>query len=835
MGKQSRRKPRKKSNNNSGRDQKSSNNNNTTTSSSTLINKIRHVDVNIRHGALSGLSSTIFSPESLSNSKNIKLELIQAIAEQIMDDDVPCASCAVGCIANYILFQDTSNNNNNKYSGDNKSQDDEHRLETILAPILMTKLNQVCNQIKSIHEQMVQLASTIVKNNNDNNNGDDGDSSMIETQEQNKKIKNKTSPLKRLELMTRMIMDQFSLISLSLHAFCGIVEIFSVNNSASSLLYHQRDQFLSAIMNSYIISTEMIRSLATAATSNKDNNTNIDPVYMVNKLIANHENESNIISDVAVYAARTIHSSSDENPEFVKAILTLGNTWDVIISSIVDTSLPTLSRLHSAGTVIASRQFILESASYEPVATKLHSKVDDLIKTQIFGLLGQCITYSTDISSALCTQIANMESKLQEEKTDEELEKNVVKMVNDRKESARSIAKRQKEMKVATKKANDQSIQEKEEPNVPKDGDMSDIEDKAYGETELKYDKAISAWRNACLPLKLSIEVLANLCADRTSQEENNSYDDMDDDMGWNSDQEETLLNTGANELPNHKPQDIKLFQNVVSTGIPDQVLSVFGTILLSFIGTTSDLIPRVALDDLFEILGKCSICLGNIVCNLDTWKSNEGEISSVWNEFFQCLQASIEGEATVTNMKLPYQGIASLLSTMVAFLRFRPTLSNLVNEQDLTLILSYVSIEVPLEMRQSKRQSDRDDVDAILDIQKDSICLLGILSSEPHPDGINNCICIAFLGVLSRSQTISASLICEVLNVLMDMYSADEGDPNNHESIFRKNNVLVAFEKTVPVLKRKIREESQSNAGEIISYWKETALNASRFIKYKK
>ena len=98
------------------------------TGSSSLINKIRHGDARVRHGALSGLSATIFSPESLSKNKNIKEELIQAMAERIMDDDVPCALCAVGCIANYILFQGQNMNQ--------ESSINSNKLEIILAPFL---------------------------------------------------------------------------------------------------------------------------------------------------------------------------------------------------------------------------------------------------------------------------------------------------------------------------------------------------------------------------------------------------------------------------------------------------------------------------------------------------------------------------------------------------------------------------------------------------------------------------------------------------------------------------------------------------------------------------
>ena len=60
----------------------------------------------------------------------------------------------------------------------------------------------------------------------------------------------------------------------------------------------------------------MIRSLATATTPSVDSS-HMDPTTIVNKLIANYENETNIISDVAVYAARTVYSSSDDNLEFI--------------------------------------------------------------------------------------------------------------------------------------------------------------------------------------------------------------------------------------------------------------------------------------------------------------------------------------------------------------------------------------------------------------------------------------------------------------------------------------------------------------------------------------
>lgn len=779
------------------------------TGSSSLINKIRHGDVKIRHGALSSLSSTIFSPESLSKSKSIKFELIQAISERIMDEDVPCALCAVGCIANYILFQD---------AGNNQSKVDDHRLETMLAPILVTKMNKASDQIKSTHGQMVKVATEMLVVRND-----DEDSSTASAKQQNKAKKNESSPLKKIDQMARMMMDQFSIISLSLHVFCGLVEIFSVNNSSSSLLNHQRDQFLSALINALIISSEMICSLTNASIATSDNSSNVDHTIVVNKMIAKYENEANVIADVAVYAARTIHSSSDDNLDFVKAIMSSGNSWDVILSAISNNYLPTLSRLHCAGIVITSRQVIMDAGADD--STKFPSNLEMIVTTQILSLLSQCTMYSTDISSALCNQIEAMESKLHEERKDQEMEDNVIKMVNKRKESARLIARRQKEMTRPVAKTTCESGQDDDmEPNQNVDTAISE-------EIEDRYDKAVNAWKNACLPLKLSIEVIANLCADRGSQDQNDDFDDIEDAMGWDSDKEEKLLASGANDAGyKHKHEEVELFKKITAHGIPDRVISVFGSILLYLLDSTDGQIPQVALDDLFEILEKCSICLGNIICNLDDWKANDTDISIVWKEFFQCLTAATDGEVSFAHLKLPCQAVSALLSTMVAFLRFRPTLGNLVNEQDLNLLLSFASMETPIHLK----QSDSNYIEAIVTLQKDAIILLGMLCSEPHPDEVNERVCLVLLQVLNRGHSVSASLMCEILNVLMDMYSADEGDPNNHESIFKKNKVLVTFEKNLPVLKRKCREATKPSQTEI-AYWNETALNASRFINYKK
>ena len=88
--------------------------------------------------------------------------------------------------------------------------------------------------------------------------------------------------------------------------------------------------------------------------------------------------------------------------------------------------------------------------------------------------------------------------------------------------------------------------------------------------------------------------------------------------------------------------------------------------------------------------------------------------------------------------------------------------------------------------------------------------------------------------GAIEQSQQHpSVMVMAEVLSVLMDIY----GDDDCHPAVFDNCGVLQHFQQSLPRLKQKIAvEELTKNASfEDIEQWKETALNAGRFIQYKK
>lgn len=801
MGKQTRRKNRKK-----GGLSKSSGSSRPAPappSKSSLVNRLRHGDLRIRHGALTAASATLFSPESLSRSTiaPITMELVQAMSERVMDDDAPCAMCALGCLGNYVLFQDQ------QYSKGMKS----NRVETLLTPILLTKMKQACDKVENIAKKMVELeqenikAETISVVDGTQSTVPEGDGKQ---KKKKKKDNVKTSPMDKHALS---IMEQYSIQSLALHALCGIVESTATNNESSSILYHQKTQFLATILRSFSMGCEMIMALSSADS-------------LMKKTIATKENQSNIISDVVSYTARTMHSACDDNPDLILALQS-ALEWKDIVSAVQNPTLPTLARLHCSAITITTRQMAPTPSEY----------LEQIVIQKSLPLLYQLTLYSSDIASALQKQVSDAHEELTQQKKDEKMENEIIRAVDRRKESARLIARRQKEMKIKRKEEEAKKAEMGEEnDNIMVDGDGDTMagekehKDEAKEEAEEKFDQAVNAWKNACLPLKLSVEIITNLCTIEISGA--SAVDDMDD-MAWDSDQEEKLLDeTQGNQLAfDISKEDQDFLKKVVAAGIPDRVLAVFGSVFMTLVqsGSSNQSIHPEVLEDLTDIISKCGICLGNMACNLQhSWKNNEKDVSSMWNEFRQCLVATKDENSS---RNIPSSVVASILSIMGAFLRFRPGLVKLVNEQDLSLILSFVLMECPI--------GNSDEQNSIYDLQKDAIGILGILCSEPHPDEINEKICSAFLAVLNRSNVTTTNVMCEVLNALMDMYSSDEGDANNHENVFRAKGVLSSFQANVPILRNKIRADERNSrfSPEDIEFWKETALNAARFIKYKK
>ena len=65
-----------------------------------------------------------------------------------------------------------------------------------------------------------------------------------------------------------------------------------------------------------------------------------------------------------------------------------------------------------------------------------------------------------------------------------------------------------------------------------------------------------------------------------------------------------------------------------------------------------------------------------------------------MWHEFMQYLKA-VKCDPSSNTPNIPFTAVASILSIMGAFLRFRTTLVEYVSEQDLNSISSFAAIEI--------------------------------------------------------------------------------------------------------------------------------------------
>jgi len=823
MGKQSRKKQQKNKNKNAALGKITSENaakKVPSGPSSALISRIRHGDARLRHGSLAALSSTLFDPESLSSSckkkekKNggITLELLQALAERIMDNDMPCAMCAAGCISNYVLF----------------SNDEEEIGEStggLLSPILLGKIEKSCGIILKLGVDLTNATTKMHSNEAASSERDDEKMNDKKSKKQKEEHKKKSPAEKILASM----MEHWYVISLCLHALCGLIEGSVATNQdiLASLLSEVmgNENLLTILLKVMFMGAEMLTKTSTTFSISEEG--------------------QKTLSDTLIYSSRTLHAALDENKVLISSLLEtkLGfdadiNAMQFILTYMENSTLPSMARLHCAGIIVTVRNMLPNIGKKDSSGFVIVEMDNTAILSKVVPLLHQYLDYRPDIAAALWNRVSETNEKMKAEVEDEKMEKEIVNKVEKRKESARSICRRQKAMKDAAAKATSDSMGE--DKNTP-DSKTQNTSSLSPQEDKLEqYEKALDSWSNACLPLKLAIEITTNLCAGSGSNQSDglHSYEDDEGEM-WDDVMEAKLMSSSQstpeksdNDVSNS--WDVRLLSNVQTSGIPDRILSLFGAVILSAIKCRNETIVKIVIDDLMEILSKSSSCLCNILSSVTTWKCTEEDASAVWKELCSAIQNAIqtkELDKLVTTV-IPFVGITAITGVMLAFARHRPLLLNTIGEQELTLVLDLVKSEKPT----TSIKEENDDVEAFEEFQHNAVATLGIFSTQPHSDEVNATICDALLKTLCLHST-GAAVMSEILNVLMDIYGAyDDDDPNSHCEVFGQKNVLNYFQKSISVLKKKILEEEIRNKGfDELEMWKETVLNAKRFVKYKK
>ena len=830
-----------------------------------ILGRIRHGDPRVRLGAMTALSATILDADSLiaaaatasgseegshasssKKKKSISDALLKAISERVLDPDTAVAVNAAGCISNYAAFSaDVEENNATATSSSTRNP----AVLGGLGEVLLGRISQCQKDITSYGQELTALSQTAAAAVSANAGSAGGDMN----------IKTAGNAANKMEKCMRRLEEQWTLAHLCLEGLAGLVERSPMALERFGGAGHRVNLVGGTIGISYLAGQflQPTSSSFNVAAASCAVDAGID------------EATTKAVSDAACSAARCMHSALDENPALLQSVLdaSISTTCagaaaplQVLLSVVNSGSMPALARLHSAGALITARHLLprtiigdaTSTATSTPntgaTASDLQSKLnemDGMLSAHVLPLLTQYLQYQPTIAAALIARISSTQSDRDAELEDVKVERDVQKAVEHRKESARSIARRQKVAK-EEKNAAEQAAREAAAHGsaaammedsvgsasisssatsptlVSTESDQKDESDVVESAEDL-YDRAVKAWRASCLPLMLAVEVAANLCAGSGPSNGESGDQDVDegDDMMWDSDDETDLIVASARAQADGNREalaaaaaarDEKLFGEIVRLNIPTRAVEIVRSIISSHAADASSM-PEIASDDLVELLSKCGVCGGNAAGSIYAWAGSKEESKQLWS--ILCGVARTPFGPSDTN-DLNIAGKAAAISIMLALLRNRPGLISSVGEEDLKSVLALLLGD-----------------STCTDARRDCVALLGVLCSESHPAVVNGMVCDAFLSVLAREDE-EVAIISEILDAIMDVYSADDGDEGNHEATFRQKNVLAALKAILPNFKRRITLERGKVDAESFEMLMECALNTKRFIAYK-
>jgi hypothetical protein len=256
------------------------------------------------------------------------------------------------------------------------------------------------------------------------------------------------------------------------------------------------------------------------------------------------------VEDTATYAARTLHSSLDENPEMAQRI---NSRTDIPVWSQLLTSLPDLAQLHLCGSLVTLYQM-------SPMAWQ---------STCLMQQALPCLTKSLVVDGQ---ELRTLEENYHQavhlwrtQQEDDKLEQDVIRSIEERKESARQIARRQKGTPRREKAVMEETV----------DGQQA-------------MDDALGAWNGVVLPLQVALEVTANLCT-CFIQDEHAMETETDDAL------------------------DKAIRFALIVAKLSERFLQVLQT-LCAYQSSRGDAAQEILTDDLLESISKSAACLANSV-----------------------------------------------------------------------------------------------------------------------------------------------------------------------------------------------------------------------------
>jgi hypothetical protein len=579
-------------------------------------------------------------------------------------------------------------------------------------------------------------------------------------------------------------------------------------------------------------------SVSGGSVSGVNDSVNVDPV------------QQDLYQSIHLLAVRCLHSAWDDNaalllpwmreqPDQAKECLetllqTATGTSTTVSTAGVDgnnnnknNSTSTATRLHAAGAWLAAWSLVSmhqDDMSRETVqwarpllldTTATDNDGNDLLTRVVHVLCLSGLEWKShsDVQRVVKKVVAAW-SDCQAQQADDALEQQVVSSTDQKKEPARQIARRMKQQKEQEKDA--ATAMQEDNGNGNDDAIDNDNDDTNKQTEPLKrgklpenredrtevWEQVQAEWHDLVRPVQLALEISANLTSTGSGGAGAGSGDntDMQDDDEENQDDEEqdhVMMDAGLDE---------KLTAALIHTKLPDQILLLLGKLVSTdWMGGNgaNDNLPDVIRESCSDLQNKAGTCLGHCLAALPEWTPP----ASLWLDLKNAMH-----KAANNNTVKDKQGREGISSAMVVALQSRESIRTQMQSGDLDFLLQLLK-------------------DDSVVVQRDAVCMLGILcSQEEHPADVNQKTCQALLQALTAEKQ-SAMVLAEVLSVLMDIY----GDDDCHPTVFEALDVLGDFQRSVPLLKQRISVETTDADPDDVEQWKETALNASRFIAYKK
>mmetsp|Transcript_6997 Transcript_6997/g.15095 ORF Transcript_6997/g.15095 Transcript_6997/m.15095 type:complete len:880 (-) Transcript_6997:4-2643(-) len=835
-----------------------------------VIKKIRHGDPRVRHAALVALSSTLYDSSSLSSAAadagmgNFRRDsgaasannptLLRALAARILDPDVPCATAAAGCLSNYVGFYAAS------VSGmtvTNEESEEVNVASEVMVPIMLQRVQMSLEAVNSLGEKISESVNTT---------GTSAAASSATAK--NNKIGSQANEKHWLSSQ-----EQWEILSLTLQTLAGLIE------NCPMAVQRMSGGFSSSTTTSNVFAS-LLQVLALSA--------NFLKLLDRENVAVQQQNQKceEPILDAATNSARALHSLLDENDSLIASIpttvkpatapsnipfVTIFSALEELKKTIVNTHFSAMTRLHASGVFFSLRKVLVIDkeasgssfdASGEQVKSTMQTCASDVVLPMLHSRFDLKF-YGSDSNNPneLVKRMVMLSKEISAQKQDEQMESQIVKEINQRKEPARMIARRQKKLReerekfkqcnqqrpeamddddIATKDV--KTIQVSGAMVVEQEGDEKKPDQSSVGDLKDELDGVVQSWRNLMGSYKLALELIANLCAGKDDEENEEGMlygDGEDDEHMWDSDDEAKLIaavGTSNSQSAEKKctPSELDLFSSMTSKRLLEQILSFFSK-WLEFLPSIGTDCPALVIDDVNELLSTCSLCLGNaIACDLPMWSCSpmkstilvgsdskvvDNGVQLFWWELLSSFSAPWMSSDADHAVK------SHVTFVMLSMLRHQPQARTLIDSTQLDLIFALLSIK--------PKENDN----YTLQVMSNAIAMLGILCSEPHPSTVDSRVCSALLERLrsatSNENDITTSIIAihEILNVLMDMYGGDDCN----DEIFAKNDVLGHFKRCLPWFKRQVKKISAGRRNrEETETWSETALNASRFIKYK-